>query len=827
MCFFSLTKIALFFYLCFSLFTKLQTMKRITLSLLCILFSFLQLGAQERHFTVSGHITDEESGETLIAAAVIAEDFPKVGVVSNNFGYYSLTIPSDILSQAPDGILRLQYTFVGYGIQTVEISEASDRIINVRLKTSAELTEAVVSARKEAGMQSNYLGSIEVPLKNIKNAAMLFGENDILKAIQLLPGVQGGNEGFTGLYVRGGGPDENLILLDGLPIYNVDHMLGLFSIFQPEAVKKVSLYKGSFPARYGGRVSSILDIRTNDGNMKETHGSFGVGMLCDKFHIEGPVIKDTLSYSFSARGLHTAIYEPVLRALLTDYYANYFFYDLTGKLTWRISDRDRLYLGGYMGADKLGAKFNEESDNTGDSYYHYRTDAGISWGNRVLSLRWNHIFNKQLFANTTVAYNQYVSTLGSCMEMKDTSDGIKVEQDIDINYISGIRDFSAKMDFDYTANPRHIIKFGAGYTMHIYKPETLSAVANEINAGIIQLDTTLYYTTKKAYPGHELNLYAEDDFNITDNISVNPGIHLALFNTEGKTYFEPQPRVNFRWVAGDFNVKAGYSRMAQYVHLLSSSSVSLPTDLWVPITKNIKPVTSDQISLGTYYGGLSGWEFSIEGYYKAMHNILEYKDGMVALGSSSWENNVEMGEGRAYGVEFFVEKKTGKATGWLAYTLAKSDRHFPDGSINLGRPFPYKYDRRHNLNINVNYEFNEAVNLNLTWSYASGATTTLPTRRSVVIDPYGNLKTFDYADSRNNFRLPASHKLNISVNLAHTSRKGNRVEWNFGVYNAYNQMNPNIVMLDFDSNDIDSGNIRLVKYTILPLLPFINYNYKF
>ncbi len=787
-------------------------------------FLFLSpLNAQDGHFTVSGHITDMESGETLIAAAVMVEGFPKIGVVSNNFGYYSLTIPSDIFSETEDGTIRLQYTYIGYASRTMEISKAEDRIANVKLENSEELSEAVVTAKKEAGIQSNYLGSIEVPLKIIKNTAMLFGENDILKAIQLLPGVQGGNEGFTGLYVRGGGPDENLVLLDGLPIYNVDHMLGLFSIFQPEAVKKVTLYKGSFPARYGGRISSILDIRTNDGNMKETHGSFGVGMLCDKFHIEGPIIRDTLSYSLSARGLHTAMYAPVIKLLMKDEYVNYFFYDLSGKLTWRISDSDRLYLGSYMGADELRAYYNTVNNVDG---YIDRTDAVLSWGNRVLSLRWNHIFNKRLFSNTTFAYNQYVSDITSGMRYEDTfNGGVKYEENMDIKYISGIRDFSAKIDLDYTPNPRHILKFGAGYTMHIYHPETINVVSQAIDAGIIQQDTTFQYASRKAYPGHELNLYVEDDFNLMDNISLNPGLHLAVFHTEGKTYFEPQPRINMKWTLDDFNIKAGYSRMAQYVHLLSSTSVSLPTDLWVPITKNIKPVTSDQFSLGAYYGGISGWEFSVESYYKAMHNILEYKDGMAAVGSSSWEENVEMGEGRAYGLEFFVEKKTGKATGWIAYTLAKSERYFPDGSINLGRPFPYKYDRRHNLNINLNYEFTKNINLNLSWSFASGATTTLPTRNSVVITPDGTLYPFDYTDARNNFRLPPSHRLNLSLNLGKETKRGNKSEWNIGVYNVYNQMNPNLVMLDFEQTD--KNNVRLLKYTILPVLPFVNYSYSF
>ena len=358
----------------------------------------------QRKVTISGHITDASSGETLIGAGLV-EGTTRVGAVTNNFGYYTLTLPA--------GVHEFQYSYVGYEDQVIKMNLVRDTVVNVVLKAGEVLKGATVVAQKDAGIQSTYLGAIDIPLAQIQNTPMLFGEADVLKVLQMMPGVQGGTEGFSGLYVRGGGPDENLILLDGVPIYNVDHMMGIFSVFQPEAVKKVTLYKGSFPARYGGRVSSIIDIRTNDGNMKETHGSVGIGLISDKLHLEGPIIKDKLSYSISARGMHTLLYAPLIRMALKDTYGNYYFYDVNGKLTWRLSDKDRFYLGVYQGEDKFIFEMDEEGDIYYDtetfnrSYkYQYRTDMGMHWGNTVGSLRWNHIFSIKMFSNTTIAYNR-------------------------------------------------------------------------------------------------------------------------------------------------------------------------------------------------------------------------------------------------------------------------------------------------------------------------------------------------------------------------------------------------------------------------------------
>ena len=810
--------------------TKLRW-KTARAALMLALFISVSAAAQKK-VTISGHITDIASGETLIGAGILEKE-SGLGAVTNNFGYYTLTIPA--------GEYDFHFSYVGYSEKVMRIDMRRDTVVNVALTAGETLSSSHIVARKDAGIQSTYLGAIDIPAAQIKNTPVLFGEADVLKVLQMMPGVQGGNEGFSGIYVRGGGPDENLIMLDGVPIYNVDHMLGIFSVFQPEAVKKVTLYKGSFPARYGGRISSIVDIRTNDGNMKENHGTVSIGLISDKLHLEGPIIKDKLAYSVSARGMHTALYAPVIKMVLKDAYANYFFYDLNGKVTWRLSDRDRFYFGAYHGRDRFVYDEKNEGEGTetfGAQTTHHkykdRTDVGVHWGNTVGSARWNHVFNSKLFANTTLSYNRYRMVMGAGSAETDIVDGVTTTSRYHLDYHSGIRDFGIRTDFDYTPSPKHLVKFGSEYLWHTFIPERMSAVDREVNGAEIQVDTTIHFADpKKKYLGHELSFYAEDDFSVGEHLTVNPGVHLSMFNTEGRTYWSLQPRVSAKFSTGTgYSFKAGYARMAQYVHLLSSAQISLPVDLWVPITKDIRPVTSDQFSVGAYYDGIKGWEFSVEAYLKNMRNILEYKDGTLMLGTSEgWEKRVEMGEGTAKGIEFLVQKTAGKTTGWLAYTLAKTDRIFPDGSINNGERFPYKYDRRHCIDISVDHRFNKKWGINATWSFATGGTTTVPVRQVAVISPYGYITDAQYVDHRNNFRIPPSHRLNIGCNLHKERRRGESI-WNLSVYNAYNRMNPNFVFMDYGPDYDNNGNytgtsLKMKKITILPLLPSVSWTRNF
>jgi len=793
---------------------------------------FFNASAQSipRKITISGYVTDGKSGETLIGAGITSEQpgaktaFP-VGAATNNFGFYTLTIPA--------GKTSLTYSYIGYKSEKMDIGLQRDTVINIKLESDSQLKAATVSAGKESGINSSNMGAIDIPMKQMLSAPAIFGETDVLKTIQLMPGVQTGVEGTSGIYVRGGGPDENLMLLDGIPLYNVDHMLGIFSVFTPEAVKKVTLFKGSFPARYGGRISSIIDVRTNDGNMKETHGVVSVGLLSSRIHLEGPIVKDKTSYSISARGLHTILYEPFLK--LKKVPANYFFYDLNLKLTQRFSDKDRLFLSAYKGRDKLYADMTENDGSQNPDYetrISRNTDkVDINWGNTIAAARWNHVFGNKLFSNTTVAFNQYSMDVVNKSREQVTSGSYSSSNYYSYDYNSGIKDLNAKIDFDYDPDPDNLVKFGAEYIRHDFRPETSSFKQKEMENGKPVTDTLYRQQSGKDIYGNEASLYAEDDMHIGDFLTINPGLHLSMFNTQGKTYWSLQPRFSAKLDFGKgCSLKASYSRMAQYVHLLSSTAISLPTDLWVPITKDIKPVLGDQFSLGTYYTGLQGWEFSVEAYYKMMRNILEYRDGMTVIGiSTGWEDKVDMGEGRACGLEFFAQKTSGKTTGWIAYTLAKSDRIFKDGNINNGERFPYKYDRRHDISICLNRQFNKRVDLSATWVFATGGTATIAERQTVVIDPEGEADVVDYASHRNNYRLPSSHRLNIGVNLHKQLRHGERI-WNFSIYNAYDEMNPNFIYTDTDTVEDASGThlvTKIKKVTVLPLLPSFSYTFKF
>ena len=785
-----------------------------------------QVAPRVRRVTLSGHITDAASGETLIGAGILTGT---VGTVTNEFGFYSLTLPA--------GNYQFKVSHLGFNQQDITLDLQRDSTLNFALSGNNELEAARIVERKDAGLHSVYAGSLEVPVSLISSTPALFGEADVIKALQLLPGVQSGFEGFSGLHVRGGGPEENLVLLDGVPIYNMDHMLGIFSIFQPEAVKDVTLYKGSFPARYGGRISSIVDIRTNDGNLKETHGSLTVGLLNDKFHLEGPLVRDKLSYSLSARGLHTIFAEPFIRLFLKDMYVGYYFYDLNGKLTWRAGPRDRFYLGLYQGADRGGYAIDGKAMAKRKSIAsdHYNDlDIGVKWGNSVASLRWNHIFNPRLFANTTLSWNRYRMLVDVARKSGPTAEGDTRYDAFSLGYNSGIRDFGLRTDFDWTPSPTHLVKSGAEALLHNFYPEQIS---NVISDGTDE--TKQEYVLGKRYPGGETSFYLEDNLTLGNHVSLDPGLRLTWFHTQGQDYLSLQPRISARITTDrGLSFKTGYSRMAQYVHLLSSTTVALPLDLWVPITRNIRPVTSDQFSLGAYYDGLPGWQFSVEGYWKEMNNLLEYKQGVVFLANSDeWETQVEMGRGRSRGVEFFVQKTSGKTTGWLSYALAKSDRWFPDGSINMGRPFPYKYDRRHSINLAVNHRFSDKVDVSASWIFATGGAMTLPVRTTAILAPDGEsfesyVTPADHVIGRNNYRIPPSHRLNLGVNLRHLTRRGNEVVWNISVYNAYNTMNPNFILTGYELFDDYSlarstERITVNKLTVLPIIPSFSYTLNF
>ena len=782
-----------------------------------------------RKFTISGYVTDGVSSETLIGANIV-ESRQHEGTTTNPYGFYSITLP--------EGETHLRFSYLGYEIRQHSFLLQRDTLLNIRLKDNNQLQEVViVSDKVEAGMRATQMSANEIPMAQIKHTPTILGEADLMKTIQLMPGVQAGVEGSAGLYVRGGGPDQNLILLDGVPVYNVDHLFGFFSVFTPEAVKKVTLFKSSFPARFGGRLSSVIDVRTNDGDMKKYHGALSIGLLTSKFYLEGPLIRNRTSFNISARRSYLDLLTKPF--MPDDEKFGYYFYDINAKINHKFSDRSRLFLSAYNGKDHFSTDYNDDYETT------ISRDGGkMNWGNTILSARWNYIFNNKLFSNTTLAYNNYLFNVSAyTLTQYNASALTSTFNKYSSNYRSGIRDWSYQIDFDYNPNPNHHIKFGTGYLYHNFRPEVMTSRIADKQENQAERDTTYNTGTSGRINAHEISLYAEDNYKINSRLRLNLGLHLSLFHVQKKSYFSLQPRLSARYqFTRNVVLKASYTQMSQYVHLLSSMPIAMPTDLWVPVTPKIKPMKSDQYSLGAYYTGVQGWEFSVEGYYKDMRHVLEYKEGVSFFGSSAgWENKVEMGKGRSMGIEFMVQKNIGKTTGWLAYTLSKSDRKFSKGGINNGERFPYKYDRRHNVNLTLNHKFSDRVDIGASWVFYTGGTSTIPEEKTAVVRPHNSGMGFfyypydfhftnsihveeaSYVEHRNNYRLPASHRLNVGINFNKKTKHGIRT-WNISFYNLYNAMNPTFVYRG-TSDDLDKTVIK--KYTLLPLIPSFTYSYKF
>lgn len=766
-----------------------------------------------RKFTISGYVTDGTSSETLIGTNIF-ESRQNQGTTTNPYGFYSITLP--------EGETSLCFSYLGYTTENRQFTLSKDTLLDIRMQGNTQLQEiVVVSDRAEAGAMATQMGAIEIPITQIKSTPSILGEADVMKAIQLMPGVQAGVDGSAGLYIRGGSPDQNLILLDGVQIYNVDHMFGFFSVFTPEAVKKVTLFKSSFPARFGGRLSSVIDVRTDDGDMQKYHGTLSIGLLTSKFNLEGPIVKGKTSFNISARRSYLDLLAKPFMPDNEKY--SYYFYDINAKINHKFSDRSRLFLSAYNGKDHFTTEFEK---NTGNS---------MNWGNTIVSAKWNYIFNNRLFSNTTVSYNNYLFDINSYAnnQYSATNTGATIINRYSADYRSGINDWSYQIDFDYNPTPAHHVKFGTGYIYHRFRPEVMTSKVSDKTDHIVERDTTYNNIANSRVYAHEVSTYIEDNIKVNNRLRLNLGLHFSLFHVQKQSYFSLQPRVSARYqLSKEVVLKGSYTQMSQYVHLLSSMPIAMPTDLWVPVTKKIRPMRSHQYSLGGYYTGIRGWEFSVEGYYKDMRHVLEYKDGVNFFGSSSgWENKVEMGKGRSMGIEFMVQKTLGKTTGWLSYTLSKSDRKFAKGGINNGEWFPYKYDRRHNVNLTVNHKFSDRIDISASWVFYTGGTSTIPEEKTVIIHPNDGLSNdspvigeASYVEHRNNYRLPASHRLNIGVNFNKKTKHGMRT-WNISLYNAYNAMNPTFVYRSTSKKD--QNKLVIKKYTILPLIPSFTYTYKF
>ena len=784
--------------------------------------------AQKR--TISGYVMDAASKETLIGATVFDRNSGK-GCATNSYGFYTLTLDQ--------GEVDLQVSYVGYTQENQILDLKENLNLNFALETNTTLDEVVVeAARATVSARSPQMSVVELPVQQIQSIPTLFGEADVLKAIQLLPGVQNGSEGSAGMYVRGGGPDENLLLLDGVPVYNVNHALGFFSVFNPDALKNVTLYKGSFPAHFGGRLSSVVDIRMKEGDMQKYHGNVSIGLISSKLNFEGPIVKDKLSFNLSFRRTYSDLLMiPALwvaKRQMEDVgklSAGYYFYDFNGKLNWKISDKDRLYLSFYSGDDAI--YFNVKTKDYAYNDIQYNENMGLNWkwGNKVSALRWNHVISQQLFMDASVNYTQYRHNLGMDISeeieyLQNNSNTFTDVNEYNMAYKSGINDLTAKVDFDYTPLPNHEIRFGGNYTYHVFRPEVQSvkiAEGNEFNIDTIVGSSNVF--------AHETALYAEDNMTLGDIFRVNAGVHYSTFTVEGKTYQSVQPRLSTSvMLASNLSLKAGYAYMTQYVHLLSNSSLSLPTDLWVPVTAKVEPMKAHQVSLGAFYELPRLFDISLEGYYKSMDNLLEYKDGASFFGSSdTWENKICLGRGWSYGVEFLVQRSFGKTTGWIGYTWAHAKRQFDrEGmEINQGNVFPAKYDRRHDISVTVQHKFSDRFDLSGTWVFSSGNCGTLGTQiYEGFVDEWGYVPTIN-ALERNNFRLGNYHRLDLSMNF-HKQKKHGISTWNLSVYNAYNHNNPWVVYTSYGI-DQNTGKEKkvLMQASIFPIIPSVSYSFKF
>ena len=771
-------------------------------------------------YTIGGRIIDAETKEVLVGCSVF-DNTSHQGVVTNNYGLYSL--------QLKEGSCHISTTYLGYEPASIELVLTKDTVINIALyPQTAQLAEVVVSSGNR-NLQSARLGTVNVPISHIKKIPTFFGENDLMKSLQYVPGVQNTSEGKSDLSVRGGSPDQNLILLDGIPIYNANHVFGFFSVFNTDALKNVNLYKSGFPARFGGRLSSVIDITTKDGNKEHFAGSATLGLLALKFNLEGPIIKDKTSFTFSARRSHVDLYMKPIQDWLNDDDSkengetNFYFYDINAKLHHKLNDKTSLYLIAYKGQDRLTDK---REDGESSSFSKATTRQNWDWGSTIFATKLNSIITNNLFLNATLSYNQYdYMTSVKKNNTATTDEGNSIDEFNNLDYNSGIKDYTANVEIEYIPTSQHYIRSGLSFIYHDFSPEVISHKTNETSEGILN---------KNVY-AKELSFYAEDDWDITRKLRLNGGFRYSLFNVNNTTYQAIDPRLAVRYlITNNFSLKAGYSHMQQYIHLLSSNSLLLQTDLWVPVTDKVKPMYSNQYSIGIYSVIPNLFDVSIETYYKDMDNVVEYKDGASFTGiSTGWESKVESGIGRSYGIELSLERKTGKTTGVVSYALAKTERKFNE--INYGEWFPAKYDRRHTINLNINQQLSKKMDLSLNWIYASGDMATIPMMSAVVADiPESQIKNplLEQLDHRNNYRLPAHHRLDIGLNYT-TNKKGNRYGvWNFSLYNVYNRMNTfNVFIEEEDLGKAENGQRiytrKLKQLTLFPIMPSVSYTYNF
>ncbi len=772
------------------------------LSSLIFILLFTSLSAQTK-FTLSGYVKDKATGETMIGANIVNVDNLAQGVTTNTYGFYSMTLDA--------GVYKIGVSYLGYENQFFEVDLTKNVSLNVALSEGVLIEEIVISADKDErrkNVEGTQMGTVELPVENIKKLPAIFGEVDVLKAIQLLPGVLSSGEGNAGFYVRGGGPDQNLVLLDEAVVYNAGHMLGFFSVFNADALKNTTLIKGSMPANFGGRLSSVLDIQMKEGNDKHFAVEGGIGLISSRLTVQGPVVKDKSSFIISGRRTYILdLVQPALKG--TNFEGtNYYFYDLNTKWNYTFSNKNRLYFSGYFGNDVL--KFRQPNRD-------FKFD--LPYGNKTATLRWNHLFSEKMFMNVSAIYNDYRFQFSGGQD------------EFVFKLFSGVEDWNLKVDFESYPTTNHTIKYGVNYIYHTLTPNTASASNGEVD----------FNTTFKPKYANEGAIYLLDDMKLGAKWAINTGLRLSIFQQVGpytskltgeeygrfesaKTYGGIEPRFSLNYKANDnLSFKTGVALTTQYLHLVSNSSSTLPADVWVPSTEIVKPQRGIQYALGIFKN-LSNdmYETSFEIYYKDLINQIDYADNYVNDISKEVEDAFVFGKGRAYGAEVFLKKAKGKLNGWIGYTLSRSERSFED--IEGGRWYPAVYDRTNDISVVANYKPARKWDFSAIFIYGTGKLFT-PVRGFFFIEQNVNL----FYGPRNSARLDDYHRLDLSATYTPRpdSKRRFKGSWTFSVYNTYNRKNPFFVNFD-TTTDFQTGNSTITgtKITIFPIIPSITYNFK-
>ncbi len=774
-----------------------------------LLLFFFSSEAQDK-FTLSGYVRDTLSGEMLIGATISIPSINK-NTVSNQYGFFSITLPAAEYS--------LLITSAGYEPLQDTVRLFHNTQHNFNLQQRSMLEQVIVSSRRRDGNVNNtQMGKIDLTITQLKSVPALFGEVDILRTIQLLPGVRNAGEGNTGLYVRGGGPDQNLIMLDDAIVYNTGHLFGFFSIFNADAIKNTSLIKGGMPAQYGGRLSSVLDVAMKEGNMKKMEVEGGLGLISSRFSVQGPIKKDKSSFIVSGRRTYIdVLVKPFVNKSSSFYGSGYYFYDLNTKVNYRFSEKDRVYLSGYFGRDVFTFRNAQRSFS-----------ANIPWGNATATARWNHVFNRKLFSNTTVVYNDYAFAFEAS------------QNDFDIKLSSGIRDWSIKSDIDYYPSPQHRMRFGGLLTYHTFIPNVLSGR---------QGDTEFNPNTGSEKYASEAAVYVQDDWEINSRLKIHMGLRYSDFRQLGpytiftrdadgnkidstgfgkgkvvKQYGGIEPRFTFRYALNDAtSLKGSVTRNLQYIHLVSNAGSTLPTDLWVPSTYRVQPQLSWMYAAGLFKNFHDNtYETSVEVYYKEMDRQIEYREG-YSPSLKDPEEEFVFGKGWSYGTELFINKTRGRLTGWIGYTLSWTWRQFPD--LNEGNKYPAKYDRRHDLSIVTMYELNRKWKFSAVFVFGTGNAATFPERFYVI----NGVLTQEYSRI-NEYRLPAYHRLDLSATLTPTPKPGRRLKqsWVFGLYNTYSRFNPYFIYFDQQGNPYNGSlTIQARQVSLFPIIPSVTWNFNF